>query len=52
MMQPMVKNSFTSIESGFGGDMIADADNNFYVFATSGNVFKISTKDLKAKFVW
>lgn len=45
------KNSFTSIESGFGGDMIADADNNFYVFATSGNVFKISTKDLKAKFV-
>lgn len=45
------KNSFTSIESGFGGDMIADADNNFYVFATSGNVFKISPKDLKAKFV-
>ena len=45
------KNSFTTIESGFGGDMIADADNNFYVFATSGNVFKVSTKDLKAKFV-
>jgi len=45
------KNSFTSLESGFGGDMIADADNNFYVFATSGNVFKISTKELKAKFV-
>ncbi|KNB63196.1 T9SS type A sorting domain-containing protein [Chryseobacterium sp. Hurlbut01] len=45
------KNSFTSIESGFGGDMIADADNNFYAFASSGNVFKISTKDLTAKFV-
>lgn len=45
------KNSFTAIESGFGGDMIADAENNFYVFATSGNVFKISTKELKAKFV-
>lgn len=45
------KNSFTTIESGFGGDMIADANNNFYVFATSGNVFKVSTKDLKAKFV-
>lgn len=45
------KNSFTAIESGFGGDMIADADNNFYVFATSGNVFKVSTKELKAKFV-
>ena len=45
------KNSFTAIESGFGGDMIADAENNFYVFATSGNVFKVSTKELKAKFV-
>ena len=45
------KNSFTAIETGFGGDMIADADNNFYVFATSGNVFKVSTKDLKAKFI-
>ncbi|MCS3530914.1 T9SS type A sorting domain-containing protein [Chryseobacterium sp. JUb7] len=45
------KNSFTTIETGFGGDMIADAENNFYVFATSGNVFKVSTKELKAKFV-
>lgn len=44
-------NSFTAIESGFGGDMIADAENNFYVFSTSGNVFKVSTKELKAKFV-
>ncbi len=45
------KNSFTMIETGFGGDMIADADNNFYVFSTSGNVFKIFTKELKAKFM-
>ncbi|MDH6252102.1 hypothetical protein M2347_001829 [Chryseobacterium sp. H1D6B] len=45
------KNSFTTIETGFGGDMIADADNNFYVFSTSGNVFKILTRELKAKFV-
>nr|WP_314498228.1 T9SS type A sorting domain-containing protein [uncultured Chryseobacterium sp.] len=45
------KNSFTSLETGFGGDMIADADHNFYVFATSGNVFKISPKELKAKFI-
>jgi|GEM_PF-234777 len=45
------KNSFTTIETGFGGDMVADADNNFYVFATSGNVFKVSTKELKAKFI-
>ncbi|ALR31667.1 secretion protein [Chryseobacterium sp. IHB B 17019] len=45
------KNSFTKIETGFGGDMIADADHNFYVFSAYGNVFKISTKELKAKFV-
>lgn len=45
------KNSFTSMETGFGGDIIADADNNFYVFSASGNVFKVSTKELKTKFV-
>ncbi|MDR6923269.1 MULTISPECIES: T9SS type A sorting domain-containing protein [Chryseobacterium] len=45
------KNSFTAMETGFGGDMIADADNNFYVFSVSGNVFKVITKELKAKFV-
>lgn len=45
------KNSFTEMSSGFGGDMIADADNNFFVFSTSGNVFKVSIKDLNAKFV-
>ena len=45
------KNAFTIIETGFGGDMIADADNNFYVFSAAGNVFKIATKELKAKFV-
>lgn len=45
------KNSFTAMETGFGGDMIGDAENNFYVFSASGNVFKIIAKDLKAKFV-
>lgn len=45
------KNSFTEMSTGFGGDMIADADNNFFVFSTSGNVFKVSTKELNAKFV-
>ncbi len=44
-------NSFTSMETGFGGDMIADADNNFYVFSTSGNVFKVLSKELNAKFI-
>ncbi|MDP9958243.1 T9SS type A sorting domain-containing protein [Chryseobacterium lathyri] len=45
------KNSFTAIETGFGGDMIADAENNFYVFSASGNVFKVAAKELKAKFL-
>ncbi|MBP2618860.1 T9SS type A sorting domain-containing protein [Chryseobacterium jejuense] len=45
------KNSFTTIETGFGGDMVADTDNNFYIFAASGNVFKVSAKELNAKFV-
>lgn len=45
------KNSFTAMETGFGGDMVTDADNNFYIFAASGNVFKVSAKELKAKFV-
>ncbi|WP_370897294.1 T9SS type A sorting domain-containing protein [Chryseobacterium gossypii] len=45
------KNSFTTVETGFGGDMVADTDNNFYVFSTSGNVFKIETKKLKAEFI-
>lgn len=45
------KNSFTAVETGFGGDIIADADHNFYVFSTSGNVFKILTKELKAKYI-
>ncbi|MBV8326128.1 T9SS type A sorting domain-containing protein [Chryseobacterium sp.] len=45
------KNSFTSLETGFGGDMIADTDNNFYIFSASGNVFKVSVKELKAKFI-
>ncbi len=45
------KNSFTTMETGFGGDMIADAEGNFYVFSASGNVFKVTAKELKAKFI-
>ncbi|MEC5172359.1 T9SS type A sorting domain-containing protein [Chryseobacterium nepalense] len=45
------KSSFTIMETGFGGDMIADAEGNFYVFSASGNVFKVVTKELKAKFI-
>lgn len=40
-----------NMNTGFGGDMIADTENNFYVFSASGNVFKIDTKNLKAKFI-
>ncbi|WP_029297650.1 T9SS type A sorting domain-containing protein [Chryseobacterium hispalense] len=45
------KSSFSIMETGFGGDMIADAEANFYVFSASGNVFKIVTKELKARFI-
>ncbi|NML57876.1 T9SS type A sorting domain-containing protein [Chryseobacterium cheonjiense] len=45
------KNSFTIMETGFGGDVIADAEGNFYVFSASGNVFKVTAKELKAKFI-
>ncbi|WP_312075316.1 T9SS type A sorting domain-containing protein [Chryseobacterium sp.] len=45
------KNSFTSMETGFGGDMIADAEGNFYVFSAAGNVFKVSPKNLEAYFL-
>lgn len=45
------KNSFNAMETGFGGDIIADADGNFYAFAASGNVFKISPKSMEAYFL-
>lgn len=45
------KNSFTALETGFGGDMIADAEGNFYVFSASGNVFKVSPKTMEAYFL-
>ncbi|WP_419868909.1 T9SS C-terminal target domain-containing protein [Chryseobacterium sp. CT-SW4] len=44
-------NSFTTLETGFGGDMIGDTENNFYVFSSSGNVFKIITNELRAVFI-
>lgn len=44
-------NRFDMMNIGFGGDMIADAENNFYVFSASGNVFKIFTADLNAQFL-
>lgn len=43
--------SLQVMKSGFGGDMIADANGDLYVFAASGNVFKISIKNLSSEFV-
>lgn len=43
--------SLYDIMTGFGGDMIADADNNFYLFSSAGNVFKLVTNELTAEYV-
>ncbi|MPS73500.1 MAG: T9SS type A sorting domain-containing protein [Chryseobacterium sp.] len=43
------ENLLSKMQTGFGGDMIADENNNFYVFSALGNVFKV--KDMKAKFI-
>lgn len=45
------ENKISSMNTGYGGDMIADNDNQLYVFSASGNVFKVSSQSLKAEFV-
>lgn len=44
-------NLLTKRETGFGGDMIADPDGNFYVFSASGNVFKLIAEQMKIKYL-
>jgi hypothetical protein len=44
-------NSIKEVKIGYGGDMVADIDNNFFVFSASGNVFKVSPKLMIAKFL-
>ncbi len=44
-------NQLSKMQTGFGGDMIADNNNNFYVFSAFGSVFKMSLNDMKAKFI-
>lgn len=44
-------NQLSKMQIGFGGDMIADDNNNFYVFSAMGNVFKVSLNNMKAKFI-
>lgn len=45
------ENQLSKMQTGFGGDMIADDNNNFYIFSAMGNVFKVSLNDMKAKFI-
>lgn len=37
--------------TGFGGDMVADADQNFYILAASGNVFRLNVKQMEAEYL-
>lgn len=43
--------SLSVMTTGFGGDMIADAGNNFYIFAASGNIFKLNSKTMQADYL-
>ena len=46
-----VDNQLSKMQTGFGGDMIADDNNNFYVFSAFGSVFKVSLNTMKARFI-
>ncbi|QFG52361.1 T9SS type A sorting domain-containing protein [Chryseobacterium sp.] len=43
--------SLRTVQIGFGGDMVADAQGNLYIFSASGNVFKIPVKSLTSEYV-
>lgn len=45
------ENQLSKMQTGFGGDMIADDNNNFYVFSAFGSVFKVSLNDMRAKYI-
>jgi len=45
------ENQLSKMQTGFGGDMIADDNNNIYVFSAFGSVFKVSLNNMKAKFI-
>lgn len=44
-------NSIEIMQSGFGGDMVADANGDLYVFSASGNVFRVATQTRTAEFM-
>lgn len=43
--------SLSKMVTGYGGDMIADADGNLYVFSAFNNVFKINVRNLTSEFM-
>lgn len=45
------ENQLSKMQTGFGGDMIADDNNTFYIFSAMGNIFKVSLSDMKAQFI-
>lgn len=44
-------NSIKTINIGYGGDMIADSDNNLYIISASANIFKVNNLDNTAKYL-
>ena len=50
-MTANAEKSLSKMMTGFGGDMVADAENNLYVFSASNNIFKINTANLTSEFV-
>lgn len=43
--------SLSKMVTGYGGDMIADAEGNLYVFSAFNNVFKINVRNLTSEFM-
>ena len=43
--------SLSKMVTGYGGDMIADAEGNLYVFSAFNNVFKIDVRNLTSEFM-
>ncbi len=48
---PRPEESLRTVQIGFGGDMVADAQGNLYIFSASANVFKVPLKSLTSEYV-
>jgi hypothetical protein len=44
-------NRLQVLNIGFGGDLVADTQNNLYIFSASGNVFQFNPNEKVAKFL-